>query len=51
MHTSTSDTGAWSSPAIGPGETFEHRFTTAGEFPYHCLPHEFMTQVIVVTPR
>lgn len=50
-HTSTSDTGDWTSAAIGPGETFTRRFTEVGEFPYHCLPHPFMTQVIVVTGR
>ncbi len=47
-HTSTSDDGVWSSPLIGPGETFEYRFDEAGEYAYHCVPHPFMKATIVV---
>jgi len=50
-HTTTSDDGVWASSLIGPGETYEHTFTDAGEFLYHCIPHPFMTATIVVTPR
>lgn len=49
-HTSTSDDGVWSSPSIGPGETFEFTFTQTGEFAYHCVPHPFMTATIIVEP-
>ena len=26
--------------SVGAGETYEHTFETAGEFPYFCIPHE-----------
>ncbi|HEU4630136.1 MAG TPA: plastocyanin/azurin family copper-binding protein, partial [Gemmatimonadaceae bacterium] len=47
-HTSTADGGAWSSPLLAPGAVFTHEFTTAGEFPYHCEPHPFMTGTVTV---
>ena len=47
-HTATSDDGGWGSALIGPGETWEYTFDTAGEFPYHCIPHPFMKGVVVV---
>jgi plastocyanin len=43
---------AWpSGGGIEPGETFEHTFETAGEFPYYCIPHEpaGMVGTVVVT--
>lgn len=48
-HTTTSETGAWGSPLLGPGETFEFRFEEAGEHAYHCTPHPFMKATVVVT--
>lgn len=48
-HTVTPDEGTWGSPLIGPGEVFEHTFTRAGDHPYHCVPHPYMTSRIVVT--
>ncbi len=47
-HTSTSDGGAWSSPLMAPGDAFTQEFPEAGEFPYHCEPHAFMTGRVVV---
>jgi plastocyanin len=33
--------GAWASQGISAaGATFEHTFATAGNFPYHCIPHQ-----------
>lgn len=31
-----------------PGESWSHRFDSAGEYPYHCGPHPEMTGRIVV---
>ncbi|MHB8520673.1 MAG: Ig-like domain-containing protein [Limisphaerales bacterium] len=46
-HTTTSDTGVWSSPALN-STSFSFTFTTAGSFPYHCKPHPFMTGTVIV---
>src|SRR3954454_17044810 len=48
-HTSTADGGEWSSPLLAPGDRFTQTFPTAGEFPYHCQPHPFMTSRIIVS--
>jgi|SRR5690349_17083527 len=34
---------------IRPGGTFTHRFTTAGNFHYHCIHHPMMTGNVLVT--
>ena len=48
-HTVTpDDAGGWGSALIGPGETFEHTFDAEGTYPYHCVPHPFMTGRVVV---
>lgn len=48
-HTTTSDTvGVWDSPELSPGSRFSRQFVTAGAFPYHCTPHDFMQAKIVV---
>lgn len=50
-HTSTSDAAGaagWDSPFIPPGGTFTQEFTTAGTFPYHCVPHPSMTGSVAV---
>jgi hypothetical protein len=47
-HTTTSDTGAWDSGPVSSGTTFQHTFSTAGTFPYHCNIHPFMHGTIVV---
>ena len=48
QHTSTADGGEWASPLLAPGEGFTQTFSTAGEFPYHCEPHPFMTGRVIV---
>ena len=48
QHTSTADGGQWSSPLISSGEAFTETFQTAGDFPYHCEPHPFMTGRVIV---
>jgi plastocyanin len=48
QHTSTADGGQWSSPLISAGEAFTETFQTAGDFPYHCTPHPFMTGRVMV---
>lgn len=47
-HTSTSDDGTWESPILQPGESWEYTFQEPGVYPYHCLPHPFMTASVVV---
>lgn len=48
IHTSTADGGQWASPVLIPGAAFTQAFPTAGEFPYHCEPHPFMTGRVTV---
>ena len=33
---------------FGSGATFQHRFATAGSFPYHCIHHGAMTGTVQV---
>ena len=47
-HTSTADGGQWASPLLALGDGFTQTFTAAGEFPYHCEPHPFMTGRVIV---
>jgi plastocyanin len=47
-HTSTADGGQWASPLLAPGDGFTQTFPAAGEFPYHCTPHPFMTGRVIV---
>ena len=35
-HTVTSNTGAFDSQSMGPGESFRHTFASSGTFDYHC---------------
>jgi LPXTG-motif cell wall-anchored protein len=48
-HTSTSDSGAWDSGTMDPGDTFSHTFSSAGTFPYHCDFHEAQGMVGTIT--
>lgn len=41
-HTTTSDSGVWSSPLLGQGESYQRQFSVVGGFPYHCTPHPSM---------
>ena len=47
-HTSTSDTGIWTSPLLPPGATYTQDFATPGSFPFHCTPHPSMTGTVIV---
>jgi plastocyanin len=47
-HTSTSDSGVWNSPMLSLNQTFSFTFNTAGNFPYHCSVHPFMTGGVTV---
>jgi plastocyanin len=47
-HTSTSDDAVWNSPLLGQGDDFTHTFLASGTYPYHCIPHPFMTASITV---
>jgi plastocyanin len=49
-HTTTSDTGVWSSPLLFPSQTFSHTFTQPGSYPYHCVPHPQMRGTVNVLP-
>lgn len=49
-HTTSADSGAWSSPELGPGERFRFVATRAGRFPYHCSAHPVMRATLVVRP-
>ena len=39
IHDVTSDTGVFTSPAMGQNATFSFTFTTAGTYHYTCLHH------------
>ena len=49
-HTTTSDAAGWNSGTLAASGTFQHTFTSAGTFGYHCAIHTYMTATIVVTP-
>jgi plastocyanin len=50
-HTVTSDQGTeLQSPQLSQGQTYAHRFTAAGAYPYHCTIHTTMHGLIVVIP-
>ncbi len=48
MHSSTSDDGIWDSGLLATDQTYTFVFTTEGIYPYHCTPHPFMMDTIVV---
>lgn len=49
-HTVTADDGSFDSGRVVVGSTFNHTFSTAGTFKYHCSFHDQMTGTIIVTP-
>ncbi|HBZ02173.1 MAG TPA: hypothetical protein DEO84_12725 [candidate division Zixibacteria bacterium] len=51
MHTSTSDELIWDSDSIGPGEHYDHTFTTEGVFHYHCQMHPLVMKGTVIVGR
>jgi plastocyanin len=53
-HTVTPDNpgqpGVWSGTGLlGAGQQFEFTFTTAGEYDYHCIPHESLGMTGTIT--
>jgi plastocyanin len=48
VHTSTSNTGVWSSPAIVPGDHYNFTFQSPGTFTYRCAIHPSMVGTITV---
>jgi plastocyanin len=49
-HTVTADDGkSFSSPTVPAGGDFQFKFTTPGDFAYHCDPHPWMKAVVHVT--
>jgi plastocyanin len=48
IHNTTASGGAWSSPNMSSGQTFEHTFNQAGTFGYSCTLHAGMTGTITV---
>nr|BAL59338.1 hypothetical protein HGMM_OP3C493 [Candidatus Acetothermum autotrophicum] len=49
--TSTSSPRAFDSGTLNSGETFQHTFTTAGQFPYRCTIHPSMTGTVIVEQK
>lgn len=45
-HTATS--ASFDSGSLGPGKSWRHTFTEAGQFPYTCTFHPTMTGVVIV---
>lgn len=50
VHTTASDSSAWSSPELPAGERFVWVASSPGRFPYHCGAHPVMRGVVVVRP-
>ena len=50
LHTTSADSGAWSSPEMRQGERFTFVVLRAGRFTYHCAAHPVMRATLVVRP-
>lgn len=48
IHTVTSDNGIFESGGIDDNSSWSNTFNEPGIFTYHCIPHPFMTAVIIV---
>lgn len=51
-HSVTADmtsSSAPNSPLFGEGETYTFKFTKAGTYTYHCMPHPYMHGTVIVT--
>jgi plastocyanin len=49
-HTASANDGSFDSGTMKGGATWEHVFSSPGEFPYVCAFHPQMTGVVRVTP-
>ncbi len=47
-HTVTANGGSFNSGDIAAGSTWNHTFSTAGTYSFHCVYHTWMTGTIVV---
>jgi plastocyanin len=47
----TQPPGAWNSPPLNPGDTFDHKFDQTGTFPYACSIHGYIKGTVVVEAR
>jgi plastocyanin len=48
-HTVTANNGSFNSGDLNPGQSFSHKFTQPGTFPYYCEPHQFVCMKGTVT--
>jgi plastocyanin len=48
VHTVTADDASFDSGRLASSQTFSHRFTVAGEAPYHCMLHPLIQGVVGV---
>jgi plastocyanin len=48
-HNITADDASFTSGNLPPGNTFEHTFTVAGSYAYHCSIHPTMKGTVTVT--
>jgi len=49
-HTTTSNTGLWNATISSTSPSFTRTFNTIGTFLYHCTPHGFTGQIVVMAP-
>ena len=49
-HTVTADDGSFDSGNLAGGAGFQHTFSAAGTFSYHCSIHSSMKATIIVAP-
>ena len=47
-HSSTSDSGAWDSGELAPGQSFSVTLQQPGTYHYHCSVHPFMQATLIV---
>lgn len=47
-HTVTADDKSFDSGDVNKGKKWAHRFTQAGTYPYHCIPHPYMQGTVIV---
>ena len=47
-HTTTADSGAWSSPELSSGSRYVFVAKRAGRYSYHCAAHPVMRGMLVV---
>ncbi len=49
-HTVTADDGSFDSGTLASGATYQHTFSKAGTYAYHCSIHHSMVATVVVQP-